>query len=254
MKIKKQFATSEAVLQRMWYDDEILSAAIRTRQKLNIPKDGFTDSTEASNWLETRSKEVVREDKFLKPFSDFLSLVEQRIPYHEHISWSQLKETLWVFIAYNGIDFESLDKFSAFEKFIVKNGEKLMYGENNPDFFENGVYLRIPTTASIPAIHAYINTYSKEIKNLQDTSDIKTISPKHLKVKKYFDRDRNIENLMHYPKGVLEKISGKKYSYKEELVCEILQKKGFSKCSPETIKKIYNRAKALRKQISSRDI
>ena len=252
MKIRKKFADGEAVWQRIWFDEKISKVAIEARKKMGIHPLGLMNEMEFDEWLIDNAKKVKNGFQNFFPFKKFSEIALSRLPYKEHLSETHMKELLWKYLLYNDVSFEFAENFSPFDLFFLENGNKKYHVNGGSVDMSNGIYLRIPTTASIPAILKYIREQSKHIKWLQENSPIKTTKSKSLKIRKNFYRDIWIEYYMALPKDFFEKALNRKFTYKEEGIAvffdEIMR---IGKYTPETIKKAYARSRAFRKKLSN---
>jgi len=250
MKIRKKFADGEAVWQRVWFDEKISKTAIEARKKMGIRPLGLMNEMEFDEWVIDNAGKIKNGFQNFLPFKKFSELAMSRLPYKEHLSENHIKALLWKYLLYNDVSFEFAEEFTPFDLFLLENGNKKYHTGNGLVDMLDGVYLRIPISASIPAIIKYIRGQSKHLKWLQEHSLIKATKSKSLKIRKNFYRDIWIEYYMAMPKSFFENALNRKFNYKEEGIATFFDVVGKGKYTPETIKKAYARSRALRKKLS----
>ena len=155
--MKKGIQESNPVLalwQRIVLDGQILKLATECREKVDIPKNGFSSSAEVDIWYKkTRDKNfnlIVESNIKL-----FIEKMKRVAPYEGIVSEMTFEMLVLEFLMYKKIEDEYFSSFSSdgMNTYVIKNGKT--YNRLAKEFLadiDDGIYIKINPFSSIEKI------------------------------------------------------------------------------------------------------
>ncbi len=240
---------------RVILDGRIYKLAIKFREKLKMPNNGFLSSDEFETW----HKKVIKSKKELNRKTTTNKFIEESkriIPYEGLLKELHFRMIMIEFFYHNNVDDEQLNemKYSGMGVYMIKNNKKFHSYEEK---IEDGVYIKIKSFSTIDDIQKYIEENRKLIKEVLElySKSQNLIKPKKIKKSLNFKRDGMIIDLNYYTVKGIKETFGIKHMYfgneikkmdKYQAISLLMNTIGYEKVNPDIVKAVIQRRKMKR--------
>lgn len=242
--MKKGIQKSNPVLafwQRIVLDGRVDALAVKWREKVGVPRNGFDTHDEYEIW----HKEILEKNKEKERISETQKFVDEAvdlIPYSGTLSKIDFRCLMIDFFYLGGVDVEEFEKleFSGMQVLFAKDG-KFHFSASKK--LEDGVYIKINPFLKVSKIKEYIEREKALIRSAQDLyfQALKINKPKKIKIPTHFNRDRIILMLDGYSNKELKDKYGVSKAYKHMTISSVMNNLGAKEVTPEIVKSIIQR-------------
>ncbi len=230
-----------AFWQRIVLDGRVDALAIKWREKVGIPSNGFDTYDDYEIW----HKEIIQKNKEKQRISETQKFVDEAvnlIPYSGTLSETHFRGLMIDFFYLGDVDVQEFEKleFSGMKVLFAKDG-KFHFSVSKK--LEDGVYIKINPFLKISKIKEYIEREKVLIRSAQDLyfQAFKISKPKKIKLPTHFNRDRIILMLDGYSNKELKDKYGVSKAYKHMTISGIMNNLGAKEVTPEIVKSIIQR-------------